>query len=180
MLKVAIASLVSPLVFPWIAWPVINSAFSALAYGKASWHWDFQNAALNAPLLFLHAYILMFIVFVPLVLFFRKMRWKAWWIYVTAGLISGLICFVPAASAPSVVTQPSLLWENLIYLIKEPGGFLNLFWVPQLQHYQLGTTVAAGVMMMCMWIVGVKGNPWFVEQSNPLLIRTRADDARAD
>lgn len=179
MLRLAIAAVVSPLVFPWIAWPATNSAFRALAYGELSWHWDLQNAVLNAQLFFVHAYALMFVVFVPLVLLFRKAYWTAWWIYGTAGVIAGLGFFLPVASVPSVITQPSALAESFTSLLKEPGALINIFWVPQLQHFQLGTTFAGGVMMMCLWGVGVRGNPWFVQQSNPPLNRTRADDARA-
>ncbi len=179
MLRIAIAAVVSPLIFPWVAWPATNSAFSALAYGKLSWRWDFANAVLNAQLFLIHGYVLMFVVFVPLILLFRKARWTAWWIYGAAGVIASLGFFLLVASVPWGIAQPSALAESFTYLLKEPGGFINIFWVPQLQHVQLGTTIAGGAMMMCVWGAGIRGNPWFVQQSNSPLNQTRADDARA-
>lgn len=163
MLRIALASMVSPMLFPWIAWPATNTAFQGLSQGEISWHWDITNALVNAQFFVFHGYILMFLVFVPFVFLLKKMHWISWWIFPLSGVVFGFLFFSLALTIPSLFTQPQTLPEFFSALVGAPGGMMNVFWVPEIQHYQLGSTLASGLMMICFWLVGVRGNTWLTE-----------------
>lgn len=161
MIRIALASIVSPMLFPWIAWPATNTAFEGLSSGEISWDWDIANAIVNAQLFVFHGYILMFMVFIPLVFLLRRLEWTSWWIFTFSGFIFGFLCFSLALTIPLLVTQPHAIPEFFTALVEAQGGFANIFWVPEIQHYQLGSTLAAGVMMTAFWVIGVRDNSWF-------------------
>src|SRR5262245_62021024 len=89
VIRIALALLLVPLVWPWIAWPAINSAFRLLSDGPIGWHWDIANAMFNSRHLFTLAYALMILIFLPFIVLFRFARWSSFWVYLLAGAILG-------------------------------------------------------------------------------------------
>lgn len=169
MLKIVIASIVSPNIFPWIAWPATNTAFRALSYGELSWHWAIRDSVQNYQQYVLYGYLLMFLVFIPLLLLLKRLHWYSWWNFCAAGVVFGHLSFSLLVSIPSFITKPRTLFDFFSSLVEAPGGLINIFWVPEITHVQLGTTFSAGVMMLCFWVIGVRGNIWVTKQSNTAL-----------
>src|SRR5262245_19061506 len=139
MIRSLAALLLVPLVWPWIAWPAINSAFRLLSYGAIGWNWDFTNALFNWRNLFALAYALMFFIFLPALAALSALRWNSFWPYPLLGAVLGfmgpmLLSFVSAG-------------DGLGEVLHHPSTLLVIFQSNQITHYQLGSGFASAVTL---------------------------------
>ena len=153
MVRAMLALLLVPLVWPWIAWPAINTAFRLLAYGSIGWHWDFANAIFNWRNLFSLSYALMVFLFLPAILLFRVLRWTSFWIYPLAG---GVIGF-----AGPLLLQLFTSADELQTTLRHPSTLLLIFQSNEVSHYQLGSGFASAITLSVFWVAAVWKNPWY-------------------
>ncbi len=160
MLRALLALIASLLVWPWLAWPAINTAFRLLT-GSLSWHWDFTNALFNWRMLAMQAVLYTTVLFVPWIVWCRHKRWSSPWPYALGGLVLGYLGLAIQDIVHVAIFRPSDLLDMLELTLTSPSSLLVYLWGSQLWHYQIGFAATSAAMLALFWLLGVWGNPWF-------------------
>lgn len=135
MKRILLAFAFAPLVWPFVASPAMDIAFTL--YTGIDHIWSMYNLRDN-PHYFVVAYLLMLLIFAPLCLVLLRLRINRWWIFVIGGAVLGAILPIPFFGiAPHVLSGTTLgtaammaaFWfigvrNNSLY-VKQPNSALN-------------------------------------------------------
>jgi len=161
MLRLLVAAIISPWVFPLIGWPATNSAFRLLT-GEFSWYWDFPSMSLNFSTYLLFGYVQMVVIVLPIVLLARSKGWASWWMYVLGGFVIGHLTFFIV----SLLMSPDMTHDTIVDFYREPTLLINILWAGEIVHYQLGIAFASGIAAGIFWLTGIRNNSWYLPQGN--------------